>query len=105
MEGSYKKFRYSKWNGIQDLICFLVNYFFAFLKTVLKVFQNLLHYKGDQNLGSTYSKSINTEVSFDLGLHPFSKSYDDHLQIDEPKEIKTDPTTSIHTPKLLLFFS
>ena len=55
--------------------------------------------KDDQNIDSTYnSKSVNTEFSFDLGLHPFSESYDDHLQIDEPKEIKTNPTTSVHTP-------
>ena len=56
--------------------------------------------KDDQNLDSTYSKSVNTEFSFDLGPHPFSESYDDHIQIDEPKEIKIDTTTFVHTPTL-----
>jgi len=95
--------RYSKWNCIQDLILFLINYFFSFLETVLKVFQSFLYDKDDQNLDSTYSKSVNTEFSFDLGPHPFSESYDDHLQIDEPKEIKTDPTTYVHTPTPFIF--
>ena len=79
MEGSYTKFRYLKWNGIQDLIFFLVNYFFAGLEAVLKFFQNLLYDKGDQNLHSIYSKSVNTEFPFDPGLLTFPTSYDDSL--------------------------
>ena len=71
MEGSYTKFRYPKWNGIQDLVCFLTNYFFSILEVVLKVFQNLLYDKGDQNLHLTYSKSVNTEFPFDPGLLTF----------------------------------
>ena len=27
----------------------------------------------------------------------FSESYDDHVQIDEPQDIKTDPTAFVHT--------
>ena len=99
MEGSYTKFRYSKWNGIQDLICFLVNYLFSFPEAILKVFHNLLYDKGDQNLHSTCSKSVNTEFSFDLGLHPFPKYYDDPLRIDEPKETKTHPLAPAYTPR------
>ena len=98
MEGSYKNFRYSKWNCIQYLICFLVNYFFSFLKNILKVFWSFLYDKYNQNIDSTYFKSVNTDFSFDLGPHPFSESYDDHLQIDEPKETKADPISSVHTP-------
>ena len=98
MEGSYTKFRYPKWNGIQNLICFLVNYFFAILGAVLKVFQDLLYDKGDQNLHSTYEKSVNTEFPFDPGLLTFSTSYDDSLQSDEPKENKTDPVALVYTP-------
>ena len=98
MEGSYTKVRYSKWNCIQYLICLLVNYFFYFPETILKVLWSLLYDKYNQNIDSTYSKSVNTEFSFDLGPHIFSESYADHLQIDEPKEINIDPTTSVHTP-------
>ena len=85
MEGSYTKFRYPKWNGVQDLVCFLVNYFFTVLEAVLKVFQNFLSDKGDQNLHLTYSKSVNIEFPFDPGLLNFPTSYDDSLQSDEPK--------------------
>ena len=99
MEGPYTKFRYPKWNGIQHLICFLVNYFFAFLEAILKFFQSLLYDKGDQNLHSKYSKSVNIEFSFDLGLHPFPKYYDDHLRNDQPKETKTDLVAPIYTPR------
>ena len=88
MEGSYTKFRYLKWNGIQDLICFLVNYFFAGLEAVLKVFQSLLYEKGDQNIHLTHSKSVNVEFPFDPGLLTFPTSYVDSLQSDEPKERK-----------------
>ena len=58
----------------------------------------MLYDKGDQNLHSTYSKSVNTEFSFDLGVHTFPKSYDHSLQIDEPKETKTIPVAPVHTP-------
>ena len=45
-------------------------------------------------------KAVNTNspYAFDLGPDPFFESYDDHLQIDEPQEIKTDPIASVHTP-------
>ena len=98
MEGSYTKFRYPEWNGIQDLICFLVNYFFVVLEVVLKVFQNLLYDKGDQNLHSTYPKSVNTKFRFDPGLLTFPTSYDDSLQSDEPKENKIDPVALVYNP-------
>ena len=98
MEGSYTKFEYPKWNGILDLVSFLLNYFFAILEAIVKVFQNLLYDKGDQNLQSTYSKSVNIEISFDPGLLTFPTSYDDSLQSDEPKESKTDPVALVYTP-------
>ena len=85
MEESHIKFRYPKWNGIQDLVYFLANYFFVVLEAVLKAFQNLLYDKGDQNLHSTYSKSVNTEFPFDPGLLTFPTFYDGSLQSDEPK--------------------
>jgi len=97
MEGSYTKFGYPKWNGIQDLVCFLVNYFFVVLEVVLKVFQNLLYDKGDQNLQLTYSKSVNTEFPFDPGLLTFPTSHDDSLQRDEHKEKKPDPVALVYT--------
>ena len=98
MEGSYKKFVYLKWNGIQDLLCFLVNYSFAILEVVLKVFQNLLYDKGDQNLHSIYSKSVNIEFPFDPSLLTFPTFYDESLQSDEPKEHKTNPISLVYTP-------
>lgn len=98
MEGSYTKFGYPKWNGIQVILCFLVNYFFAVLEAALKVFQNLLYDKGDQNLHSIYSKSVNSEFPFDPGFLTFLMSYDDSLQSDEPKEYKPDPVTLAYIP-------
>ena len=98
MEESHTKFRYPKWNGIQDLVCFLVNYFFVVLEVVLKVFQNLLYDKGDQNLQLTYSKSVNTKFPFDPSLLTFHISFDDSLQSDEPKENKTDPIALVYIP-------
>ena len=98
MEGSYTKFGYPKWNGIRDLVCFLVNYFFVILEAILKVFRNFLYDKGDQNLHSIYSKSVNIEFPFDPDLLTFPTSYDDSLQSDEPKESKTDPVALVYTP-------
>ena len=54
--------------------------------------------KGDQNLHSIYSKSVNTEFPFDLGLLTFPTSYDDSLQHEEPKEHKPDPVALVYTP-------
>ena len=45
-------------------------------------------------------KIVNTKFpyKFYLGQDPSSESYDDHLQLDVPQEIKTNPTASVHTP-------
>jgi len=102
MEGSYTKFWYPKWNGIQVLLYFLVNYFFVVLEATLKVFQNLLYDKGDQNLHSIYSKSVNSEFPFDPGFLTSPMSYDDSLQSDEPKEHKPDPVTLVHIPTAVI---
>ena len=91
-------FGYPKWNGIQDLLYFLVNYFFAVLEVALKVFQNLLYDKGDQNLHSTFSKSVNIEFPLGPSLLIFPTSYDTSLQSDEPKENEPDPITLVHIP-------
>ena len=102
MEGSYTKFGYPKWNGIQVLLCFLVNYFFVVLEAALKVFQNLLYDKGDQNLHSIYSKSVNREFPLDPSLLTFPTSYDDSLQSDEPKENNIDPIALVHIPTAVI---
>lgn len=102
MEGYYTKFGYPKWNGIQDLLSFLVNYFFAVLEAALKFFQNLLYDKGDQNLHSTYSKSVNIEFPLDPGLLTFPTSYVASLKSDEPKENKPDPIALVHIPTAII---
>ena len=85
MEGLYTKFGHPKWNGIQVLLCFLVNYFFPVLEVSLKVFESLLYDKGDQNLHTIYSKSVNSEFPFDRSLLTLPTFYDYSLQSDEPK--------------------
>ena len=99
---SYTKFGYPKWNGIQVLLYFLVNYFFAVLEAVLKVFRNFFYDKGDQNLQSTHSKSVNTKFPFDPSLLTFPTSYDDSLQSDEPKEKKIDPIALVYIPNTVI---
>jgi len=36
MKGKYGKIRYSNWNFIQDVMFFVINYFFSFLENVKK---------------------------------------------------------------------
>ena len=79
-----------------------MNYFFAILEATLKVFQNLLYDKGDQNIQSTHSKSINTKFPFDHGLLTFPTSYDDSLQSDDPKENKTNPIALVYIPTTVI---
>jgi len=102
MEGSYTEFRYPKWNGIQVLLCFLLNYFFVVLEATLKVFQKFLYDKGDQNLHSIYSKSVNSEFPFDPSFLTFPTPYDDSLQSDEPKEHNPDPIALGYIPTAVI---
>ena len=101
MKGQYGKIRYSNWNFIKDIMFFVINYFFSFPKN-FKNLQSILYLRKDPRpaFDSFPLKIVNTKYShvFDLDQDPSSKSYDDRLQTDEPKETKTDSTPSVHIP-------
>ena len=102
MKGKYGKIRHSSWNFIQDIMIFVINYFFSFPETVKKALQSVLYSRKDPRpaFDSFPLNIVNTKYShaFDLDQDPSSKSYDDRLQTDEPKETKTDSTTFVYTP-------
>ena len=49
-------------------------------------------------------KVVNTNYSYTFHIcqDPSSESYDDHLQIDEPQEIKTNPIAFVHIPTAVI---
>jgi len=102
MKGQYGKIRYSRWNFIQDIMFFDINYFFSFPENVKKALQSILYLRKDPRLAfdSFPLKIVNTKYShaFDLDQDPSSESYDDHLQTDEPQEIKNNSTGFLYTP-------
>ena len=102
MKGQYGKIRYSSWNFIQDIMFFVINYFFSFPENVKKVLQNILYLrKYPIPACESFPLNIvkkNCSYAFDLDQDPFSEACDDRLQTDEPKETKTDSTPSVHIP-------
>ena len=101
MKGEYGKIRYSSWNFIQDILFFVVNYFFSFPTNVKKALQSILYLRRDPRpaVDSFPLKIVNTKDlhTFELDQDLSSKFCDDHLQIDEPQETKTDSATFLHT--------
>ena len=81
---------------------FVINYFFSFPKNVKKALQSILYLRKDLRpaFDSFPLKIVNTKDlhAFKLDQDPFSEFFDDHLQIDEPQETKTDSIPAIHTP-------
>jgi len=61
-----------------------------------------LYDKGDQNIHSIYSKSVNSEFPFGPGFLTFPTSYNDSLQSDEPKEQKPDPVALAYIPTAVI---
>ena len=102
MKGQYGKIRYSSWNFIQDIIFFVINYFFSFPENVKKALQSILHLRKYPRpaCDSFPLKIVSTKYShaFDLDQDPSSESYDDCLQTDEPQEIENNSTTFVYTP-------
>jgi len=89
MKGQYGKIRYSSWNFIQDITFFVINYFFSFPENVKKDLRNILYLRKDPRPAFDFFrlKIVNTKYlhAFDLDQDPSFESYDDRLQIDEPK--------------------
>ena len=102
MKGEYGKIRYSSWNFIQDILFFVINYFFSFPKNVKKALQSILCLRRDRRpaVDSFPLKSVKTKDlhAFELDQDPFFESCDDRLQTNEPQETKIDSTPSVHTP-------
>ena len=96
------KFRYSSWNCIQEILFFVINYFFSFPENVKKALQSILHLRKDpQPAFYSFSlKIVNTKDlhASELDQDLFLESYDDSLQRDEPKENKPNPVTLVYTP-------
>jgi len=102
MKGQYGKIMYSSWNFIQDIMFFVINYFFSFPENVKKALRSILYLRKYLRpaFDSFPLKIVNTKYSdaFDLDQDPPFKSYDDCLQTNEPKETKTNSTTFVYTP-------
>ena len=102
MKGQYGNIRYSSCNFIQDIMFFVINYFFSFPENVKKALQSILYSrKGPRYAFDSFAlKIVNTKClhAFDLDQDPSSKSCDDRLQTDEPQESKADSTPSLHIP-------
>ena len=102
MKGQHGQIRYSSWNFIQDILFFVINYFFSFPKNVKKALQSILYLRRDPRpaVDSFPLKIVNTKDlhTFELDQDLSSKFCDDHLQIDEPQKTKTDSIPVVHTP-------
>ena len=102
MKGQYGQIRYSSWNFIQDILFFVINYFFSFPKNVKKALQSILCLRKDPRpaVDSFPLKSVNTKDlhTFELDQDLSSKFCDDHLQIYEPQATKTNSIPTVHTP-------
>ena len=102
MKGQYGKIKYSSWNFIQDILFFVINYFFSFPKNVKKALQSILYLRKYYwpAFDSFPLKIVNTKYlhAFELDQDLSSESCDDHLQTDEPQNTTTDSIPSIHTP-------
>jgi len=102
MKGQHGQIRYSSWNFIQDILFFVINYLFSFPKNVKTALQSILCLRKDRRpaFDSFPLKIVNTKDlhAFELDQDIFSEICDDHLQIDEPQETKTDNIPAVHTP-------
>jgi len=85
MKGQYGQIRYSSWNFIQDILFFVINYFFSFPENVKKALQSILCLRRDPwpAFDSVPLKIVNTKYlhAFELDQDHFSESYDEHLQM------------------------
>jgi len=63
MKGQYDKIRYSSWNFIQDILFFVINYFFSFPKNVKTALQSMLCLRKDPRpaFDSFPLKMVNTK--------------------------------------------
>ena len=81
---------------------FVIDYYFSFPENVKKALQSILYLRKDPQpaFDSFPLKIVNTTCShaFDLDQDLSSEFFDDHLQIYEPNETKTDSTASVQTP-------
>ena len=97
MKGQHGHIRYSSWNFIQDILFFVINYFFSFPKNVKKALQSILYLRRDPRpaVDSFPLKIVNTKDlhAFELDQDLSSKFCDDHLQ-----KTKTDSIPVVHTP-------
>ena len=88
IKGQYGKIRYSSWNFIQDIMFFVINYFFSFPENVKKALQSILYLRKYPTpaFDSFPLKIVDTKYvhAFDLDQDPSSEFYDDRLQTDEP---------------------
>ena len=96
------KFRYSSWNCIQEILFFVINYFFSFPENIKKALQSILYFRKDPQpaFDSFPLKIVNTKDlhAFELDQDLFPESYDDSIQHDEPKENKPNPVALVYTP-------
>ena len=102
MKGQYGKIKYSSWNFIQDILFFVINYFFSFPENVKKALQSILCLRKDPQLAfdSFPLNIVNTKYlhAFELDQDLSSESCDDHLQNNEPQETTIDSIPSVHAP-------
>ena len=102
MKGQHGQIRYSSWNFIQDILFFVINYCFSFPKNVKKALQSILYLRRDPcpAVDSFPLNIVNTKDlhTFELDQDLSSKFCDDHLQIDESQETKTNSIPAVHTP-------
>ncbi len=87
MKGRYGNIRYSSWNFVQDILFFVLDYFFSFLENVKKVLQSIVCLRRDPQpaVDSFPLKIVNTKDlhAFEIDQDPFFESCDDHIQTDE----------------------
>jgi len=96
MKEQHGNIRYSSWNFIQDILFFVINYFFSFPKNVKKALQSILCLRKDPRpaVDSFPLKIVNTKDlhAFELDQDPFSEF------CDEPQATKSDSIPAVHTP-------
>lgn len=101
-ERKISKDRVFKLEFHQDILFFVINYFFPFPENVKKALQSVLCLRTDPRpaFDSFPMKIVNTKYlhAFELDQDPFSEFCDDHLQTYEPQETKIDSIPSVHTP-------
>ena len=95
MKEQHVNIRYSSWNFIQDILFFVINYFFSFPKNVKKALQIILYLRRDPRpvVDSFPLKIVNTKDlhAFELDKDPFSEF------CDEPQVTKSDSIPVVHT--------